>query len=46
MNTKMDKTPEQLMLDFEGIMASIMSDGNARIESLTEEELDQWTTNK
>lgn len=40
-----DKTPEELQNDFMGIMASIMSDGNARIESLTEEELYQWMSN-
>jgi|Laugresp1bdmlbsn_1035097.scaffolds.fasta_scaffold165303_2 hypothetical protein len=46
MNTKMDKTPEQLEYDFAAVWASIMSDGLARIESLTDEEITIWTTNK
>jgi hypothetical protein len=41
----MERNQEELMLDFQAVMASIMSDGLARIESLTDEELDQWMTN-
>jgi len=41
----MERNQEELMLDFQAVMASIMSDGLARIESLTDEELDQWMKN-
>ena len=36
-----ERSQEDLMLDFQAIMDSIMSDGLARIESLTDEELEQ-----
>jgi len=35
-----ERSQEELMLDFQAVMASIMSDGLARIESLTDEELE------